>query len=316
MRRRISTHLIGSLQRSETESIAEGFRRIKEAGFDSIDFNFEMFSEYDSLTSIDGRCFYDKMTFELDDYFAKYKSEAYLQGLTVLQSHAPFLDYLSYIKDEAAYEHFVKVTNKVIESCKVLGCAYIVVHPLCSALRDGKSSEWELNKKYFSALLETARKSGCRICIENIFTRENGAIRPGFSSDVDTCNSFIDEMNAAAGEDIFGLCFDFGHASLLHKDIEEFIVKADKRLKVVHLHDNDGTEDMHGIPYTYLKHWGGSPINDWNSLIKGLKKIQYEGGINFETGPALCSVPDPIADSLRRHVAEVGKYICKELDKE
>ena len=315
MSRRISLHTIGTLHRNKEENLFMSFYHIREAGFNAVDFNFELFSEYHSLTKTDGSCFYDKRYNELRDIFEKYKSEAYFNALAIYQAHAPFLDYLNNVRDEEGYEHFVQVTERVIKLSQVLECFYIVVHPLCSAARDGKIAEWELNKDYFKRLIDIAKKTRRKICIENIFTREEGVIVPGFCSGVDECVSFVDEMNGYAGEEVFRICFDFGHASLLGYDVEEFIVKAGSRIKALHLHDNDGTQDLHGLPYAYLNHWGGKPINDWDGLIKGLKKIGYEGAINFEAGPSLCSVPDEVADAMRRYICGVGKYIDAELDK-
>jgi len=69
------------------------------------------------------------------------------------------------------------------------------------------------------------------------------------------------------------LTLDLGHANLFGKNIEEFIEEFHKRLRHVHLHDNDGRRDLH-LPM------GTGNIN-WEKVLKGLKRY-YEGTITLE----------------------------------
>lgn len=69
------------------------------------------------------------------------------------------------------------------------------------------------------------------------------------------------------------LHIDIGHAMLHGRKPEEFIRKFHKRLKHIHLHDNDGSKDLH-LPM------GTGNVN-WESLIKVLKKY-YDETITLE----------------------------------
>ena len=69
------------------------------------------------------------------------------------------------------------------------------------------------------------------------------------------------------------LHLDIGHANLYGNSPEEFIKKFHKRLKHVHMHDNDGYDDLH-LPM-------GAGNIDWKTLIPFLKK-HYNKTITLE----------------------------------
>ena len=69
------------------------------------------------------------------------------------------------------------------------------------------------------------------------------------------------------------LLIDIGHANLFGRKPEQFITKFHKKLKHIHLHDNDGSKDLH-LPM------GAGNIN-WENLIKIIKKY-YNGTITLE----------------------------------
>ena len=69
------------------------------------------------------------------------------------------------------------------------------------------------------------------------------------------------------------LHIDIGHANMFGRKPEEFIKTFHKKLKHIHMHDNDGNKDLH-LPM------GTGNIN-WEKLIKILKKY-YDGTITLE----------------------------------
>ena len=54
-----------------------------------------------------------------------------------------------------------------------------------------------------------------------------------------------------------------------------FIREAGRRLQALHLHDNDGSDDQHMLPY-------GRGNIDWQDVFSALKDIRYQGLFNFE----------------------------------
>ena len=69
------------------------------------------------------------------------------------------------------------------------------------------------------------------------------------------------------------LHLDIGHANLNGNKPEEFIKKFHKRLKHIHMHDNNSRDDLHN-PI-------GTGNIDWKELIKTIKRY-YDGTITLE----------------------------------
>ena len=105
-----------------------------------------------------------------------------------------------------------------------------------------------------------------------------------------------------------------GHANLLATNVYEFITGMGSRIKALHLHDNNFISDLHSIPYSFSVSWCGQPSTDWEGLLKGLHDTGYSGVINFETGSALYTVPEPLADATRKYIHEIGLYIADRVE--
>ena len=84
------------------------------------------------------------------------------------------------------------------------------------------------------------------------------------------------EIIEKVGSDKLGICLDTGHLNIEKKNTQgEFIRKAGKYLKALHVHDNDGSADQHILPFARGK------IN-FKEIMAALKEIDYDGLFNFE----------------------------------
>jgi len=70
-----------------------------------------------------------------------------------------------------------------------------------------------------------------------------------------------------------GVCFDSGHCHAFSKDQFDFEIAKGKIFEV-HLHDNDGEEDLHFLPF--------DGNIDWQDIINKLKTSDYNGFITLE----------------------------------
>lgn len=86
-------------------------------------------------------------------------------------------------------------------------------------------------------------------------------------------NEYLSHLN----EKRFGACLDTGHLNMFGGNVAEAAEALGKRLKVLHLHDNDGMKDCH-----YLPLMGGI---DWTGFKSALQKAGYEGTLNLESKP-------------------------------
>lgn len=75
--------------------------------------------------------------------------------------------------------------------------------------------------------------------------------------------------------DHFGICLDTGHLNLNDKDQRRFILTAGKRLKALHIADNEGERDQHMMPF------GKGNVN-FAEVVQALKEVDYEGLFNLE----------------------------------
>jgi sugar phosphate isomerase/epimerase len=122
-------------------------------------------------------------------------------------------------------------------------------------------------------------------------------------------------MNEKYGAEILGFCFDTGHANLVGLDFEDFITTLGKRLKVLHMHDNDGMGDLHQIPFTFTRSRENLPSTDWEGFVKGMRNIQFDGVLSFETAPTLTAFPDSMKEDTLAFIAKIGKYFADEIEK-
>lgn len=126
----------------------------------------------------------------------------------------------------------------------------------------------EENLKGLRELVSHIEGTDVTICLENLRP-------PRFTQSADDLLYFINEI----GDEHLGICLDTGHLNLSpYKDQVEFINKAGKHLKALHLADNDGLgKDQHLMPF-------GIGVVDMEAVIRATKAIGYEGLYNLEIG--------------------------------
>ena len=121
----------------------------------------------------------------------------------------------------------------------------------------------------------------------------------------------VEEASEVAGEELFGFCYDVGHATLLGKDQRRSVGLIGSRLKTLHIHDNDGRNDVHFQPYAYSR--GSGYVTDWEGFLEGLRDVGYSGTISFETDNALDSLPQPLKRVMLTYIAGVGRYFADQV---
>lgn len=283
------------------EDLDGSFARFKDQGFETVDLGFPGVP-FDPEKPI--QSFYDKPMEEIIAKYRAMKEAADRYGITFSQSHAPFPLWL---KGQDAYNaYMITVLEKLCAVCEIIECPAIVAHPINRTL---KENEWATNMELYRAIMPTAKKHSVKICLENLFTVHTGRVLEGACADAEEVCRYIDTLNAEAGAEVFGFCFDVGHANLLHKDLRRYINILGKRLTVLHIHDNDGQNDLHLMPYTQSRYRQVcTNALDWESFVLGLKDIGYTGTLCFETFRVLNITPRALWDSSLRHIANIGKY--------
>ena len=280
----------------------ESLEFIKSCGFDAIDLNIDNRVDTQRLAK-EGISlnFFDKTAKELCEYFAPLREATKKTGVSVSQMHAPFPVWFEG-KDEIN-EYMLTVLDKCFALCEFLECPAIVVHP---SRNPSRRAEFELNANIYRKMIPLIKKyKGVKICLENIFTHQGVRIIEGRLSNSDDACALVDLLNEEAGGDYFGFCLDIGHANLTKNKIGEFVRALGDRLTILHIHDNDGNEDLHMIPYSYLAQ-DKKCVIDWDDFVQSLKDIGYKGTLAFETFRICHVYPQTVQPAALRLIASIG----------
>lgn len=292
----------------------EGFEMMKRAGFSCCDFSLNSYLTNTSLYALEVNNFFSHSIRELEKFFAPHKEAAEIAGIQINQMHMPYPSYIPSATEEINNYLMQIVAPKSLEICAFFGCPYIVVHGFKLAKELGsEEAEWEQTEKFLDSLAPIAKELGITICMENIYTSIGNRIIEGPCCDARKVVARIDWINGKFGAEVLGFCFDTGHANLIGIDFEDFITTLGSRLKVLHIHDNDGIGDLHQIPFTFSKARENASSTDWDGFIRGLRNIQFDKVLSFETAPVLSAFPKVIKQDVLRFIAGIGDYFAGEI---
>ena len=277
---------------------------IRSCGFDAVDFDLNAYIRAADIRAAGEpySSFYDKPLEELFEFFAPLKEACRKHDVIISQIHAPFT---AYYKGESAFnEYMLDVMRKCCAICGFLECSGLVIHP---AVGCNGEDEWEENMYQYRSLIPAAKEYGVKILLENIFVRFNGRFISGRMSSADVVCKYLDTLNAEAGFDAFGFCFDVGHAIVTCQNIPNFVRTLGSRLTHLHIHDNNGLDDLHLLPYTCVT-TGSNLVCDWEGFVGALKDIGYRGTLSFETFRALRIMPPAVWDEVLKLNSAIGRH--------
>ncbi|NLM22013.1 MAG: sugar phosphate isomerase/epimerase [Peptococcaceae bacterium] len=298
----------------EDKEPAKGFQLIKQAGFDCVDFSLNQYLTNEEIYDRRKNSFFDQSISELESFFTPHKISAEETGITINQMHMP---YPLYIWEAGELNEYLckTVAPKSLAVCSFLKCPYIVVHGFkLSSHLGSEEKEWQKTACFLHTIGPIAKELGLTICLENLYSSIGGRIVEGACSEPAIVAERIDRLNEEYGEEVFGFCFDTGHANLLGIDFEDFLSQMGDRVKVLHIHDNDGVQDLHQLPFTFTRTRENLSTTDWDGFIRGLKKIKYKGVLSFETSPVLQVFPPALLPDVLSLIAKIGKYFAREIE--
>lgn len=253
----------------------EGYSLIKKAGFDAIDFNMQR-----------GFFLLKNNSFSLDYYekISKHKREIENNELCVSQTHAPYYTSEKYMNNKKAFECYLDAVEQSLLTSIYLGSKRFVLHPLH---RYGwmKESEFELTLKMIDRVYAIANKEEVHICLENL--------PYSFCGDYE---SHIEYIKMFKQYDIKA-CFDTGHSRICNESPLQHLINLRDYVYAVHIHENDGTSDMHNRISMNCQEWKriiGEMISNENIVsisletsgiykICDVKKIQSELILDYES---------------------------------
>ncbi len=279
------------------------FDLLSRCGFDFVDFSMtaldaglgELRQKPDPLTSL-----FDRPLEDIYPALAPYEQAASRWGVAFGQAHAPYPSW--WPGNDARNDYMIMLYRKMIALCGHMGCPYLIIHPAKQRLME---EDWRANMDLYTPLIPDLKAYGVTCCLENVYL--TGAVKHLESSCADPYEAcdYIDELNDIAGEKRFAFCLDTGHALLTGRDIYSTIMKLGNRIEALHIHDNDGARDLHGLPY--------SGLMDWERFIRGLAEIGYAGGLSFETVTAVKTFDPDLHEELLRLIAATGRLFSRRI---
>lgn len=243
------------------------YRGLKNAGYDCIDY-----SMYDKMFV--PHPIFNESREKWVEYHKNARKIIEDNGMTVSQAHAIFPpDFTEgHVRDyctEYEYDHY----KKEIEAASLTGAKYLVVHHHKEGILKNpglKERAFEKNLEFYNKLLPTFKDCGIQLAIENLFFVAKDGYKRSYIATAQDVLEFLDYL----GDDSVVSCLDTGHANMLGVDIVDFINKLSSKLKVLHLHDNYGGDDLH-LPPLYGN-------IDWISMKQALDNVGYDGVYSME----------------------------------
>ena len=275
--------MISTMTRATANAFNEksAMKLIADAGFDGVDYSMHYYP-LDSFV-------YQKDEGQVLEYYGELGRCMQELGLQAFQLHTI---YPTYVKDAELDEKLFWATVRGIRIAKELRSPYAVVHPLIpDTLADHMMTEerWALNRAFFLRLLPYIEECDIQIGIENMFSYDACRYIPNGASTAENMIFMIDSLNELMGTNRFVAC----------QDIPRMIQLLDKRLKLLHLHDNCRADDSHTLPYL-------GDI-DWKEILSALKKVNYQGIFSFEADGFISRFPPALVPQALSMIAAVGR---------
>lgn len=305
---------VQSKEAIQDENPRAGFKALRDAGFSCTDFSLNKYLLNTKLYRFEVNHFFDQSVAELEAYFTPHRDAAREMGIEVFQMHMPYPAYVPTGKPELNDYLRHVMAPKSLAVCAFFGCRYLVVHGFkLRELLGSEEAEWQATEAFLAELAPQAKELGITLCIENIYGGVADHIIEGPCCNARKAAERIDRMNEWFGAEVLGFCFDTGHANLVGLDFESFLTTLGARLKVLHIHDNDGVRDLHQIPYAFARTRENKSATDWDGFCHGLARIGYRGVLNFETAPVLTSFPAEMKEDVLRFLAKIGRHFSEQI---
>jgi len=273
----------------------DAIRKLAEIGYDAYDFSmFGIGADDHPINSSN-----------FESYVHKLRRTADESGIVCNQSHAPFPSYRE--NDESYNEYIYPLLVRAIQVTGMLGGKIVIIHP--AVFSNHKMNDnpkcLETNIELYNSLLPYAKEYNVKIALENMFNWYEGdaTASPATCSSPEEFVHYLDALDP----DYFVACLDIGHSEMENTGgrsaVEMIRALGHKRLKSLHIHDNDLVHDLHNMPFN-------GKIN-WDEVMSALKEIQYDGDFTFEADSFLGQFPPELAVDASRLMLQVGRYFVK-----
>jgi sugar phosphate isomerase/epimerase len=191
-------------------------------------------------------------------------------GLFVENMHTQFNEANRIWEDSAAGQALFEYYLRCVDDCAQFEIPTMVVH---SIRRGSPPPASELGMERFARVIDRAERKGVNVALENQRSPEQLTRVP--------------LLLERFGSPRFGLCYDSGHhnARELRAPEADMLARFGHRLMALHLHDNDGADDQHLLPF--------DGTTDWAAQMRAIAQTGYAGPTALEVVNEGCRDKSP-----------------------
>ena len=258
-----------------TVPVEDQIQRVYDAGFRHMDMNFWDWAldPASPFRQDNWRCWVEGIA-----------RKAQALNVKFTQAHADVFNF--YTGDASRYEMYLRS----IEGAARLGIPWITFHPSGHPDFSPETEKQNIkdNIEYYKPIIEVAEKFRVGVALENMSRR--------------LCKAeHLIQLVDALDSPYAGICWDTGHAHIAGQNQPESIRLMGKRLRALHVQDNDGVSDQHMPP-----HFG---TIEWDPLMNALREIGYPGDFTFEAHMIVRRVPNGCRADALRLLKQIGEEL-------
>jgi len=157
--------------------------------------------------------------------------------------HSPHRDCALGHLNEPLRRAAVDGVERSLDLAAAAGAGGVVVHGGAARTKYPERVQRQAREQAVKSIRECARYAadvGVPLCLEN---QRDKVSKRRHTATPDRLAAFLDDVDA--DPDVLRLTLDVGHAKASGVDYERFVDRFGDRIRIVHLHDNDGTADDH-----------------------------------------------------------------------
>lgn len=185
--------------------------------------------------------------------------------------------------------------HRAIDAAKLLGVDYAVLHPNSVTVpREcfDRQVEFDSVMRHLSPFVDHAVRVGVDLVVENMLIHHSHNPVYRYCSEPEELCDLADALG-------IGICWDFGHANINSLKQSDALACVGSRLKVLHVNDNYGKEDIHIAPFL-------GNIN-WSDAMKGLYDIGFDGLLNYEL--TMNNIPYALRETFAQYLVDAAKEL-------
>lgn len=224
-------------------TVEEFMQYVTDLGLDHVEFKREYLAGHPSTPSPDE---------------VRELSERYGVSITY---HAPFRDWNVGSYDEAVRQDSVERVKRTLDDAADAGAEAVVVHGGSVPRRYPTWVHESAKEAAVRSLAECAQYAqlvGVPLCLEN---QPLDRQKERYTTTPSDLAAMLETVDVAPK--YLGVTLDVGHAKVNGEEWHDFVEEFGPRIRVCHLHDNDGTSDQH------------RPLPDYEPLVESIPADQF-----------------------------------------